>query len=195
MNSKLFQSLKSNLTAENSLLKVCVAVFAIVSIVNSVQIHKAMSLQRTIVLPPDIKEKFEVTGDSASQSYFKPIAIYITDLAFNYTASNARWRFDELLTMYAPDNYPDAKRMFYELADKIEASAKASSDFHQQKIFIFDESKKIEVSGLRRIYSENTIIEDAQRTYVIEYGIKDGRFVINKLYEKIAGNGGSGRNA
>ena len=192
MNSKVFQSIKSNLAGENRLLKFCVAVFAAVGVVNSVQIHKAMTMQRTIVLPPAVREKFEVTGDSVSEAYFKPMAIYITSLAFNYTASNARWRFDELLTMYAPESYPEARKRFYDLADKIEASAKATSVFHQQKIAVFEESRKMEVSGVRRIYSEDMKIEDSQKVYVIEYGIQDGRFVIYRLYEKTGEDGGTG---
>lgn len=194
MNSKIFHSIRANLTGENRLLKFCLLVFAIVSIVNTMQIHNAIKMQRTIVLPPDVKEKIEFSGDSASESYLRPKALYITSLAFNYTPSNARERFDELLTMYAPANYPEAYRMFTELAEKIEASVKASSVFHQQKFVIFEQSKKIEVSGQRRIYSEHSIIEDAQKTYVIEYGLEDGRFVIYKLYEK-TGTGGIGKNA
>ena len=190
MNSKIFNSIKGNLMGENRLLKFCILVFAIVSIVNSMQIHKAMKMQRTIVLPPDIREKMEFSGDSASASYLRGKALYITSLAFNYTPSNARERFDDLLTMYAPDNYPEAYRMFNELADNIEASVKASSVFHQQQYFFLEKSKKIEVSGVRRIYSEHSVVEDTPKTYVIEYGIEDGRFVIYKLYEKNSGNGG-----
>ncbi len=193
MNSKVFQSGISNLMSENRLLKFCLVVVAIATVINSFQIHRAMSLQRTIVLPPAVKEKFEVSGDSVSESYIRMMADHALYLAFTYTASNARGHFEELLGMYEPDAYTDAKKMFYDLADKIEGSAKVTSVFYPAKYVVYEDSKKIEVSGLRRIYSENSKIEDDQKSYAIEYGVRDGRFVIYKLYEKPIG--GSGKNA
>jgi conjugal transfer pilus assembly protein TraE len=193
MNNKFFNSIRANLLGENRLLKFVLLVFAIVSIVNSVQIHRALTMQRTILLPAEAREPMELNGDSASPSYLKSMALYITSLAFNYQSSNARGRFDELLTMYAPDDYPEAFKIFKEIADKVEASAKASSVFHQQKYVTYDLGKKIEVTGQRRIFSEYTVILDAQKTYVIEYGIEDGHFMVHKIYEKTA-TGGEGKN-
>src|SRR5271157_4804681 len=102
MLDRIFQSVKQKLKAENGVLKFVVVVIAIVEIFNSAQIHRAMARQRTIILPPNVHEKFEVTADTVSQSYVKPYAVYIASLAFNYTPANVRGRFDELLTMYSP---------------------------------------------------------------------------------------------
>lgn len=184
----IFQSIKQKLKAENGVLKFCFVLIALVTIFNSMQIHRAMSMQRTIILPPNVHEKLEFTGDSASASTLRPYAIYIASLAFNYTPANVRGQFDELLTMYSSGSYEEAKKMYYDLADKVEAAVKVSSVFYPLKIYMLEKNRKIEITGIRRMFSDNYKTADEQKTYIIEYVIQDGRFEINKLYEKIKGD-------
>lgn len=183
MKFDIFMQKTANLAAENRLLKFFIVVIGITVVINTAVTIRAFRMQKIILVPPIVDSRIEIAGDKASDGYVKTFVRYISALAFNYTPATARLQFGELLATYAPPAYPSAKKTFYDLADTIEMSHVTNS-FVIQKIDIDSEKHQIDVLGNNLRYSEDRKVEESQRTYLIQYRIENGKFMITELKEK-----------
>jgi len=183
MKLDLFLQKTSNLTAENGLLKFVVLIIGVVVVFNTFMLKRALNTRRTILVPSVINSRMEILGDSASEKYIKGVTRDIMNLAMNYSPATARTQFDELLMMYAPGAYPEASRLFYDLADSIE-TAKISNVFYIQKITLDGSNTRIDVTGRKRQFMQDVKVEDASETFSIYYKIRSGKFMIVKISEK-----------
>ena len=185
MNLDIFLQKSSNIFAENRLLKFVVVTLGIAVVINTAGLFMALNSQRVILVPPVVNSKISVSGDKASDEYLKEFARYILNLALTYNPVNARSQFSELLAVYDPAEFQASRKELYELADKIE-NTKASSAFYIQSIINDTEKRRLEVTGTKKTYMVDQKAEDAQKVYLIEYRIDNGKFILVRLYEKPA---------
>ena len=185
MNIDIFLQKSSNIFAENRLLKFVVVALGIAVVINTAGLFMALNSQRVILVPPVVNSKISVSGDKASDEYLKEFARYILNLALTYNPVNARSQFSELLAVYDPAQFQASRKELYELADKIE-NTKASSAFYIQSIINDTEKRRLEVTGTKKTYMVDQKAEDAQKVYLIEYRIDNGKFILVRLYEKPA---------
>lgn len=185
MKLDIFLQKTANLSLENMILKLIVIVIGITVLINTVMTYRALNSHRTILVPPVMNSRIEIAGDRASEEYIKSFTRYLCGLAFSYTSATARGQFDELLTMYAPEAFPEAKRTFYSLADSIE-TARNTNAFYIQGLKVDSDRHQIEVIGIKRQFVEDRMIDSGIKTYIIEYRIENGRFMIQKITEKEA---------
>ena len=185
MNLDIFLQKSSNIFAENRLLKFVVVALGIAVVINTAGLFMALNSQRVILVPPVVNSKISVSGDKASDEYLKEFARYILNLALTYNPVNARSQFSELLAVYDPAEFQASRKELYELADKIE-NTKASSAFYIQSIINDTEKRRLEVTGTKKTYMVDQKAEDAQKVYLIEYRIDNGKFILVRLYEKPA---------
>ncbi len=188
MKLNLFLQKTSNIVAENRLLKFVVVVIGIAAIVNAVMTYRALNYQRTIIVPPVLKSRIEITGDRASEEYVKAFSRYIAALSFSYSPGTVKPQFDELLALYAPEAFPEGKRVLYELADRA-ITTRVTSAFFMGKLYVDSGKNQIEMSGQKRQYVDDRKVEDLVKTYLIDYRISDGRFQIIRISEKEEVNG------
>ena len=185
MNLDIFLQKSSNIFAENRLLKFVVVALGIAGVINTAGLFMALNSQRVILVPPVVNSKISISGDKASDEYLKEFARYILNLALTYNPVNARSQFSELLSVYDPAEFQASRKELYELADKIE-NTKASSAFYIQSIINDTEKRRLEVTGTKKTYMVDQKAEDAQKVYLIEYRIDNGKFILVRLYEKPA---------
>ena len=184
MKLDIFMQKASNLAGENRLLRFFVLVIGIAVLVNSFFVYTSVKHQRTVLVPVGLNSKVEVADSSASDDYLKLMTRYTLGLALNYTPANARQQFGELLSLYSPDIFPEAKKTFYSLADTVE-TAKATNSFYIQSIHADKDKGVIEVVGLKRQFAEDKrVVDDMQAMYELHYRISDGRFMLTDFREK-----------
>lgn len=183
MKLDLFLQRSSNVVAENRLLKFAVVVIGIAAIVNAFMTYRALNYQRTIIVPPVLKSRVEITGDRASEEYVKAFSRYIAALAFSYSPGVVSAQFDELLALYAPESIPEGRRVLYELADRV-ITTRVTSVFFIGRLYVDGGKNQIEIQGQRRHYVDDRKVEDLMKTYLVDYRIADGRFQIMKISEK-----------
>ena len=190
MELRLFTSKAANTFAENRLLKFTVLVLLAAVLILSVCVVTAMNKERVILVPPIINSKVMITGDSASEDYLREFTRYIINLALTYNPANARGQFSELLAVYDPAGFPNARKELYELADKIESN-RASSAFHIQSLTNNPEKNQVEVLGSKMTYIGEMKADIVQTAYIVEYRFDNGKFILTRLYEKAAGTNGN----
>lgn len=186
MELKLFTSKAANTFAENRMLKFTILVLLTAVLILSACVVTAMNKERVILVPPVINSKVMITGDSASEDYLREFTRYIMSLALTYNPVNARNQFSELLAVYDPAGFPNARKELYELADKIE-NTRASSAFHIQSMMNNSEKNQVEVLGAKMTYIGEMKADIVQTAYIVEYRFDNGKFILTRLYEKAAG--------
>jgi conjugal transfer pilus assembly protein TraE len=179
----LFLQKTSNIVAENRLLKFVVVCIGLMQLVNSYMVYETYNSQRVVLVPPDLKSRVEISGREASDEYVKEITRYALGLALSYSPATARAQFDELLALYTPEAFPEAKRAYYDLAETIEMTG-VTSVFHIHGISVSRDSSRIEVKGLKRLFAEDKKTEEGFKTYLIDYRILNSRFMIVNISEK-----------
>ena len=186
MRFKLFTGKAANIFAENRVLKFTILVLLAAVLVLSFCVLTAMNKERVILVPPVINSKVMITGDHASEDYLREFTRYIVSLALTYNSANARDQFSELLAVYDPAGFPNARKELYELADKIETT-RASSAFHIQSMTNNTDRNQVEVQGSKMTYLGEMKADIVQTAYIVEYRFDNGRFILTRLYEKPAG--------
>jgi len=183
MRIKTYLEEKLNLTTENRLLKFAITVLGVALIANVFVTWGLLVRTRTIIVPPVVNTKFELSGAKFSDEYIKMMARYIVAIGLNYTPSSARANFEELLGLYDPTTYEEKKREFYELAEIVETT-KVTNIFFIHRMSIDESKKQIEIKGVRKQLANEQKIKEGQETYLIEYSNNNGRFSIVRITQQ-----------
>ncbi len=188
MRLEAFLSRVSNKHAENRLLKFVVVVMLLITLVNSAMLSRALRAQRVVLIPPGLNSKVETTAYDVSDALIETFIRHVAGLAFNYSPASARGQFDNLLTMFTPESYPEAYRTFYDLASTVEKANVSSVFYLHNRITIDRGNKQVVIEGQSRKYKDDVKLEDIVKKYVISYVINNGELQLTKIAEKEGGN-------
>ena len=183
MNTNIFVQKTSNLFVENRLLKFIIVVLALAVIFNSFMVYRSVKYQRVVLIPPKMTGTVEFVQGRPTDSYTKDVSRRIVNLAATYSPPTARTQFEELLSYFAPESYPQASKAWYSLASRVEES-QVSSVFYLETIKIGENF--IEIFGNLKQFAGDTLLENTSKTYLIDYRLQDGRFYIITFKEKFA---------
>jgi conjugal transfer pilus assembly protein TraE len=185
VKTEIFVQQASNFFVENRLLKFVIVVLALTVCFNSLMVYRAVKYQRTVLIPPKMTGTVEFVQGKPTDSYIRDMSRRIVTLATTYSPPTARAQFEDLLYYFAPESYPDASKLWYSLAGRIEES-QVSSVFYLEKIKLID--NMIEIFGNLKQLAGDTLLENTSKTYLLNYRLQDGRFYVVSLKEKTAGN-------
>jgi len=185
MKSEIFLQKSSNLFAQNRLLKFIVLVIGFAVIYNTWMIRQALNTHRTIIVPPVVNQQIEFQGERASENYLRQMVRYSLSLAVNNSPATARRQFEELLTLYAPDSFPEAQTALYSLAANME-EAKISNAFYIDSIQVDEQNRTVTVKGLKLQFMQDVVTKNQQTAYEIKYRIQEGRFMIISIKEVVS---------
>lgn len=180
---KRFLQISSNLFAENRLLKFCVVVLTLGFVWNTYKVNDIKDKVRTVVVPPHINSKIEISGSYANESYIKEYVRYVGALLWNYSPATVRGQFSEISVSFHPSVFDAARERLYVLADQIETT-RASSVYYISKITNNSDGNFIEVTGNRLLTLQDKSVESKTKSYFILYKIENGRFWIMGVEEK-----------
>ena len=183
MRMNIFMQKTSNLFTENRLLKFVIVVLAMAVVVNSFLVTRAIKYQRVILIPPKLSGEIEFVEGKPSDRYIRDMARRIAGLAATYSPATARSQFDELLALYAPEEYPVAAKAWYALAGRVEES-QVSNVFYLRNLIVDHAGQRLEMIGDRRQFAEDRLIDAGPKTYEARYRLEDGRFHLLSFMEK-----------
>jgi conjugal transfer pilus assembly protein TraE len=180
MDPAKFVSEQKKLAGSNATLKIMVAALFVGLIVNAFVSYSMSKRVRTVILPPVVSDRIELSGVTFSDAYLRVMARYIMGLARNYTPSSVRGNFDELLALFDPSVYAENKTRLYTLASTIE-TARVTSVWTPDTISWNEGKREIVVRGSRKEYVGEQKTSDAQESYAIGYSNSNGRFGILRI--------------
>ena len=133
MKANIFVQKTSNLFVENRLLKFSIVVLSLAVIFNSAMVYRSVRYQKVVLIPPKMTGTVEFVQGKPTETYIKDVTRHIANLAGTYSPATARYQFEELLSWFAPESYPQASQAWYSLASRVEES-QVSSVFYLEKI-------------------------------------------------------------
>ncbi len=150
-------------------------VIAVLILSNMLAIFGWFRSHETIVLvPPYLDERVQVSADSASESYKKSWALYVSELVGNVSPGNADFVLEAVEGILAPSAFRSIKAA---LTDQIQAIKEDSLtvSFEPRQITYEQETDKIFIFG--QFQSEGPTGEPRRfmRTYELEVDIRFGR--------------------
>ncbi|MBU0991731.1 MAG: type IV conjugative transfer system protein TraE [Proteobacteria bacterium] len=183
MNIKLYTKQSSNLFAENRLLKFVVVILTIGVVWSMVSANRALKYQRTIILPPKVDHRIEISGNAVNDDYLKMYTRYILELLLNYTPKTVQFNFNDLLSLVSPELYQELQSNLFKIVDNVE-KLRITSVFYPSNIIIDQEKKYITIRGRRKQFSHFAKIEESERNYYLRYEITNGRFFLTNIQEQ-----------
>ena len=181
----IFLQKTSNLFTENRLLKFVIVVLGLTVVVNSFLVNRAIKYQRVILIPPKLSGNIEFVEGKPSDQYIRDMARRIVGLAATYSPATSRSQFNELLALYAPEEYPGAAKAWYALAGRVEES-QVSNVFYLRNLILDNAEQRLEIIGDRRQFAEDKLIDAAPKNYEVRYRLDSGRFYLLSFMEKQA---------
>lgn len=183
MHMHIFLQKTANLFTENRLLKFVIVILAVAVVVNSFLVSRAIRYQRVILIPPTLTGTVEFMQGKPSDRYIRDMGRRIAGLAATYSPATARTQFDELLALYAPEVYPLAAKTWYTLAGRVEDS-QVSNVFYPRNLTLNSGDNRLEITGERKQFADDRLVDTADKTYVVRYRLDDGRFYLLSFMEK-----------
>jgi conjugal transfer pilus assembly protein TraE len=150
-----------------------------------VSANRALRYQRTIILPPKVDDRIEITGTTVNDEYVKMYIRYTMSLMLDYQPQMVEDSFNDLLTLAAPEFFPMLKIQLHKIGESVK-KLQVSSIYYIHTINVDQEKQKISVKGLRKQYTHTSLIENGKKEYEIEYRILNGRFYITDLQEVVS---------
>ena len=183
MKLEKFIQTSSNLYAENRLLKFVVVCIGCAVIINSFCSYAALHYQKVVILPPVVDKRIMISGNEVNEDYLRLFTRYAMTLLNNYTTGSAEGQFEEFVEhLVTPEFYPDIRETLYSLVDTVKR-LNITSAFYPQTIDVDIKNKTISVAGIKKEFTNTTLVEDGKKQYSIKYVIVNGRFYIDDIKE------------
>lgn len=178
----------ANLFKENRLLKVGFVALLGMNIANWHEVHNIVDAEKTVLMPVGAAGNLWVTNTAASDDYVMFMTRYVMHQVGDYKAPTARQQFNELVRFFSTDTMGEAKTRFDVMASEIEKYPSSASEviFSDRDVWHDAVAHIIKLKAEKIRYLNGVETGKDAKSYVIEYKISHGRFVISRLLEESA---------
>lgn len=183
MDKKAYLDSTSNTYAQNNLLKLACVIFGVAAVISSIVSYSALKYHTVVMIPTHLNNKVEISANEADDEYIKSFTIDLMNYALNFNPATVQNNFNKLLLQVDPAMYPTFKTSLDGMMANI-SKLSISSVFYPAKIHVDPTQKTIEVSGIKKQWSNDSAIFNNMATYTIKYVIVDGRIYVEDLKEK-----------
>lgn len=181
MDGKKFLEKWANVSKGYQLCRFVVFVLAVLVAFLLVMLVNESGKEKLILLPPAVYKRVYLTENDASPEYIKEMADYVVYLATNYTPETVDARLSEFLRYVEPGSYRKLKQQVKEIAEDVKFYGRTQA-FYPKKFEIDKAHHRVLITGrLIKSYLGKTI-EDKTTTFVLDYVIRDGQFMVTGLY-------------
>jgi conjugal transfer pilus assembly protein TraE len=172
MNFNLFKSSLKGMKSEVGYQRMISAGLLVALIVSLVMLSAKTTT--TVLVPPSITEKMEVSTSKASGGYKKAWGLFVSQLLGNVTQGNAQFVLDSLETMMVPDVYAQMKKGVMADVEIIKQNALVIS-FETRRVTFENETGKIFVTGAAHIEGIGaSISQQFDKTFEMKFDISNG---------------------
>lgn len=179
---KNYVSFIDNLRASLALYKFLCVVMTAGMVFSTFISYRAVKNIKTIILPPIVDSRIEITGTDANDNYFKMYAKYICGLLYNYTPETFPDQGADLIKLSAPSYRNDIKAKVDEMSIQL-AELQITSTFHPFKFEIDRANSEIRALGNRVQSANGMVVEDGKKSITLKYIINNGRLQVNGIHE------------
>lgn len=187
MESKIYENKVSNVYAGARLMRFGFFVMLVCQAMLCLLVLKLETNRRTVVAFPGLQtvSAGEVSSNTADENYLRRAIGYVVRTYLCYSSASIRSQYDELLSLYAPETYSQQREGLYKTVQDVESAKGFGSIFSVSRISYDPQKGYVEAEGLRQVYNEGIKKLEETQTYIINYVIRDGRFYIKDIQQKV----------
>lgn len=182
MNPYLYE--KSNVYAENKLLRNLFIGILVVVIYNTYQIDNLKTQQTTHLIPAGYSVEYTFTGNLPSENYLRDMGLFIMQMVGDLSSGSARRQFEDLMTLWHPSTSSEYIERFRKITQEIEKYPSTTYDvtWEASKPIIFLPGE-IKIAANKRKIVGSRITATTTLEYKIQYTVENGRFNILHVKE------------
>lgn len=180
MLKEIYTNYLGNLIKENSLLKFVIIAQCIAIVCFGYLTLRAVKHEKVVIVPVGFQEKIVVEGNEVNESYLLQMSSFIFNLALEYQPSTIRNHYDLIKTQMTTSAYNFYEEDFKRLIDDVELG-QISSAFFMNSVKHDAQNKLLMVSGIRKLFLENEVVQSEDISYGIKYKIDYGRVFVEEI--------------
>ena len=173
-----FKQTYNGIVSENNFHRLIIVVLIIFLLI--AMVGWLSNQQSTVLVPPTLNEKAEISNKAASSSYKKSWAQYISGLLGNVTPGNSEFVFTSIQSILSPDVYNNVKNGMNSEVEMMKRDGVTVS-FQPRQISYEESTNKCFVTGRTSISAATGEISAFDRVYEVEVSIKYGQPLITYL--------------
>ena len=126
--------------------------------------------EKTIVVPPEIKQPFSIQGDNASPEYLTQVGEWFASLALSYNPKNVDYRVNVFLRYAAPESFSVLQTHLQEEAERIKRNEMSAMFFPTDAKVRGD---YIAIIGQQVLRVGKEIVSDTRIAYRMQFRLQD----------------------
>ncbi len=166
MKRSHYLSQLANSGYQQAALKVVAGVLLLTNLILVAIVWRATGqAEKTIVVPPDFRRSFWVSGEELSPEYLEQMAMYYSGLLLNYNPANLGYQSNQFLRFVEPGVYGELSSRFEEDKGRVTRNQLSSAWFPQQ---VDMQGMTVEITGIQTVFVGKNVTEQKQRRYRLE---------------------------
>lgn len=161
----------------NMLVAIC-AVLLLIVLIQSVALF--MKDERIVVVPPDFRHGFWVTGRDVSASYLEEMALFLSGMQLTVSPASAAYQRDVILRYASPSHYGALKATLLEV-EKMLIKQNVSTTFRPLKALPCSEDLTVDLTGDLMTWVGSKRISNVRETYRLAFILERGQLQLLSL--------------
>jgi conjugal transfer pilus assembly protein TraE len=145
--------------------------------------HK--TVERTILVPPEISRTMWIEGDQVSAEYLEDMASFIAQLILNTTPMGVDHQGAVLKRYACSDGYGILDSLIRQSALRLKQDS-ATTLFSIRQMRVDRVNKKIAMQGVQSVFVGERAVGQENKTYVMALAMPAGKLCVKDFYESTA---------
>ena len=183
---KPFASEIDNLRYNNRFLRLMTLGLMSLVIIMALGWWRSVGNERTILVPPELHKTVWVDSEKVSKEYLEEMAYFMSSLILTASPDTVKYQGETLLRYVAPEARGAIKASIDNNTVKLAANS-ASTIFHPSNISFGDgqHAMKVVISGTLTTYVADKKVEDAHKTFLVEFLYRSGKVSLKTFKEVV----------
>jgi len=179
---KKYLSEKDNANHEIRFLRWLVVWMGAIVLVQILMTARLIGAEKTVLVPPEIKRSFWVSGSAVSKEYLEEMAYWYAGLALNITPAVSDYQNSLFLKYAAPSEYG---RLQAEMGARAEFLKKnnTATQFSVRNVTTDEKDLKVALSGTLVTWTSDKKAGERNATYLVGFKFMNGRLYVSDFKE------------
>lgn len=179
---KKYLSERDNANQEIRFMRLLVAGLTVVVLIEAGAMLRLAGAEKTVLVPPEIKRSFWVSGNAVSKEYLEEMAYWYAGLALNITPAVSDYQNSLFLKYAAPSEYG---RLQAEMGARAEFLKKnnTATQFSVRNVTTNEKDLKVALSGTLVTWTSDKKAGERNATYLVGFKFMNGRLYVSDFKE------------
>jgi len=179
---KKYLSERDNANQEIRFMRLIVGGLTVVALIEAGAMLRLAGAEKTVLVPPEIKRSFWVSGNAVSKEYLEEMAYWYAGLALNVTPVVSDYQNSLFLKYAAPSEYG---RLQAEMGARAEFLKKnnTATQFSVRNVTTDEKGLKVALSGTLVTWTSDKKAGERNATYLVGFKFMNGKLYVSDFKE------------